>query len=178
MYEDDGVSTKYKNGYYLITEIDYNYLPNNYTLIIRSVEGKSGIAPDRRNYKIRFRNTKFADDVVAYFDTSKIEVTKKYVDDNDFVVELENISTVGQLTINCKGADIEIDAVRVINDDLDIILSDLQIETKLKEKIAAILFSDDSIKDKRMKITKLKKDNLDGSFIKLFKMILDYTSEL
>ena len=178
MYEDDGVSTKYKNGYYLITEIDYNYLPNNYTLIIRSVEGKSGIAPDRRNYKIRFRNTKFADDVVAYFDTNRIEVTKKYVDDNDFVVELENISTVGQLTINCKGADIEIDAVRVINDDLDIILSDLQIETKLKEKIAAILFSDDSIKDKRMKITKLKKDNLDGSFIKLFKMIIDYTSEL
>ncbi len=178
MYEDDGVSLKYQNGYYLITEIDYNYMPNNYTLIIRSVEGKSGIAPDRRNYKIRFRNTKYAEDVVAYYDTTQIEIAKKYIDDNDFVVELNNISTIGQLTINCKGADIEIDAVRVINDDLDYILSDLQIETKLKEKIAAILFSEDSIKDKRMKITKLKKENLDGSFIKLFKMIIDYTSEL
>ena len=178
MYEDDGVSLKYQNGYYLITEIDYNYMPNNYTLIIRSVEGKSGIAPDRRNYKIRFRNTKFAEEVVAYYDTTKIEITKKYIEDNDFIVEIDNVSTIGQLTINCKGADIEIDAVRVINDDLDYILSDLQIETKLKEKIAAILFSDDSIKDKRMKITKLKKENLDGSFIKLFKMIIDYTSEL
>jgi alpha-glucosidase (family GH31 glycosyl hydrolase) len=178
MYEDDGVSLKYQNGFYLITEIDYNYMPNNYTLILRSVEGKSGIAPDRRNYKIRFRNTRYAEDVNAYFDTTPIEVSKKYIDDNDFVVELENVSTVGQLTINCKGQDIEIDAVRVINEDLDIILSDLQIETKLKEKIAEILFSDDSTKDKRMKITKLKKYNLDKSFIKLFKMIIDYTSEL
>ncbi len=178
MYEDDGVSLKYQNGFYLITEIDYNYMPNNYTLILRSVEGKSGIAPDTRNYKIRFRNTKYAEDVNAYFDTTPIEISKKYIDDNDFVVELENVSTVGQLTINCKGQDIEIDAVRVINEDLDIILSDLQIETKLKEKIAEILFSDDSTKDKRMKITKLKKYNLDKSFIKLFKMIIDYTSEL
>ena len=178
MYEDDGVSLKYQNGFYLITEIDYNYMPNNYTLILRSVEGKSGIAPDKRNYKIRFRNTKYAEDVVAYFDTTPINITNKYVDDNDFVVELNDVGTVGQLTINCKGADIEIDAVRVINEDLDIILSDLQIETTLKEKIAEILFSDDSTKDKRMKITKLKKFNLDKSIIKLFKMIIDYTSEL
>ena len=178
LYEDDGVSLKYKDGYYLITEIDYNYMPNNYTLIIRSVEGKSGIVPDKRNYKIRFRNTKYAEDVVAYFDTARIEITDKYIDDNDFIVEINDVGTVGQLTINCKGQDIEIDAVRVINDDLDIILSDLQIETKLKEKIAEILFSNESTKDKRMKITRLKKYNLDRSFIKLFKMIIDYTSEL
>jgi hypothetical protein len=178
MYEDDGVSLKYQNGFYLITEIDYNYMPNNYTLIIRSVEGKSGIVPDKRNYKIRFRNTKFAEDVVAYFDTAKIEITDKYIDDNDFIVEINDVSTVGQLTINCKGQDIEIDAVRVINEDLDIIISDLKIQTELKEKIAAILFSDDSAKDKRMKITRLKKYNLDRTFIKMFKMIIDYTSEL
>ena len=178
LYEDDGVSLKYKDGYYLITEIDYNYMPNNYTLIIRSVEGKSGIVPDKRNYKIRFRNTKYAEDVVAYFDTAKIEISNKYIDDNDFIVEINDVSTVGQLTINCKGQDIEIDAVRVINEDLDYIISDLQIETVLKEKIAEILFSNDSTKDKRMKITRLKKYNLDKSFIKLFKMIIDYTSEL
>ena len=178
MYEDDGTSLKYQDGYYLITEIDYNYMPNNYTLIIRSVEGKSGIVPEKRNYKIRFRNTKHADEVMAYFDKDPFEVKNTYIDDNDFIVELENVPTVGQLTIYCKGEDIEIDAVRVINDDLDIILSDLQIETKLKEEIAAILFSDASIKDKRMAITKLRKHNLDGSFIRLFKKIIEYTSEL
>ena len=178
MYEDDGVSLKYKDGYYLITEIDYNYMPNNYTLIIRSVEGKSGIVADKRNYKIRFRNTKRADDVMVYLNKDKFEVKSTYIDDNDFIVELENVPTVGQLTIYCKGEDIEIDAVRVINDDLDIILSDLQIETNLKEEIAKIIFSDASTKDKRMMITKLRKKNLDGSFIRLFKKIIDYTSEL
>lgn len=178
MYEDDGISSLYKEGFYLITEIDYNYLPNNYTLIIRSVEGKSGIVPDKRNYKIRFRNTKKADDVIVYFDSAQIQASRTYNDDNDFVVEVDNISTVGQLTINCKGKDIEIDAARVLNEDIDLILSDLQIETLLKEKIANILFSDDSYRDKTLKIRKLKKYNLDGSFIKLFLKLLEYLEEI
>lgn len=178
MYEDDGISSLYKEGFYLITEIDYNYLPNNYTLIIRSVEGKSGIVPDRRNYKVRFRNTKHAEDVVAYFDTTPISVQRSYIENNDFIVEINDVSTVGQLTINCKGKDIEIDAVRVINEDIDSILSDLQIETVLKEKIADILFSSEDIKDKRIKIRKLKRYNLDKSFIKLFLKLLEYVNEI
>ena len=179
LYEDDGISSLYKEGFFLITEIDYNYLPNNYTLIIRSVEGKTGIVPDKRNYKIRFRNTKYSDDVVVYFDSTQIEISNKYVEDNDFIVEINNVSTVGQLTINCKGKDIEIDAVHVINEDVDEILSDLQIETTLKEKIAEILFNKDySYRDKRMKIIKLKKQNLDKSFINLFKKILEYIQDV
>lgn len=179
LYEDDGISSLYKEGFYLITEIDYNYLPNNYTLIIRSVEGKTGIVPDKRNYKIRFRNTKYSDDVVVYFDSTQIEVKNKYTEENDFIVELENISTVGQLTINCKGKDIEIDAVHVVNEDVDEILSDLQIETKLKEKIAEILFNDKyTYREKRMLIMKLKKYNLDKSFINLFKKILEYIQDI
>ena len=178
LYEDDGISSLYKEGFFLITEIDYNYLPNNYTLIIRSVEGKSGIVPDKRNYKIRFRNTKKAEDVIVYFDSAQIQATRTYNDNNDFIVEIENISTVGQLTINCKGKDIEIDAVRVLNEDIDEILSDLQIETALKEKIAAILFGSDSFNEKSLKIRKLKKYNLDGSFIKLFIKLLEYLEEI
>ena len=179
MYEDDGISSLYDEGYYLITEIDYNYLQNNYTLIIRSIEGKTGIVPEKRNYKIRFRNTKYAEDVIVYFDSNKIEVSNKYVDDNDFIVEVENVSTVGQLTINCKGKDIEIDAVHVINEDIDDILSDLQVETTLKEKISSILFDDKmSYKEKSMQIRKLKRYNLDKSFINLFKKLLEYIQEV
>ena len=178
MYEDDGISSLYKEGYYLITEIDYNYLPNNYTLIIRPVEGKTGIVPEKRNYKIRFRNTKYSEDVIVYMDSSQIQVTNKYVEDNDFIVEVNGVSTLGQLTINCKGKDIEIDAVHVVNEDIDEILSDLQIETAMKEKIAEILFSDDSYKSKRLKIRKLKKHNLDKSFIELFQKLLDYIQEI
>lgn len=178
LYEDDGISSLYKEGFYLITEIDYNYLPNNYTLIIRSIEGKRGIVPDKRNYKIRFRNTKFAEDVIVYFDSTQIQVSNKYIENNDFIVEINNVNSVGQLTINCKGKDIEIDAVRVINEDIDAIISDLQIETTIKEKIAEILFSDEPIKNKRIKITKLKKYNLDKSFVKLFLKLLEYVQEL
>ncbi len=174
MYEDDGISSLHKEGFYLITEVDYNYLPNNYTLIIRSVEGKSGIVPDRRNYKIRFRNTKYTDDVDVYFNSDKIEIKNKYVSKNDFILEIENVATVGQLTVNCKGNDIEIDAVMVLNDDIDNILLDLQLPTELKEEIADIIFSDDEYKIKRLNIRKLKKKNLDKSFIKLFLKLIDY----
>ena len=62
LYEDDGLSDLYRKGYYLLTKINYNYLPNNYTVIVKAIEGKAGIVPDKRNYEIRFRNTKHADE--------------------------------------------------------------------------------------------------------------------
>ena len=173
LYEDDGVSSMYKQGYFLKTMIDYNYLPNNYTLIIRSMEGKSGIVPATRNYKIRFRNTKLASDVIVRFDSNVIE-SKSYVDDTDFIVEVPNVPTFGQLTINCKGNDIEIDAIRLINEDIDEILSDLQIETVLKEEIAKVIFSDAPINKKRISIRKLKRKGLDKSFVTLFLKLLEY----
>lgn len=177
MYEDDGMTKSYKDGAYLKTSLDYNYMPNNYTLIIRSVDGKAGIVPEYRNYKIRFRNTKRASDVVVYFNNSMIEATS-YVDDTDFVVELKHIPSIGQLTINCKGNDIEIDAIRLINDDIDSILLDLQINTVLKEKISAIMFSNLAIKRKRIEIRKLNKLGLTKEHIKLFLKLLEYIEQI
>lgn len=176
LYEDDGITSLYKEGYYLKTSIDYNYLRNNYTVIIRSIDGKSGIVPDKRNYKMVFRNTKQADDVTAYFNEQKIDVNA-YVDGNDFVVEVMNCPTIGQLTINCRGKDIEIDAVRLINDDVDSILVDLQINTYLKEDIAAIMFGNLTISKKRIAIRKLKKKGLSKEYISLFLKLLEYISE-
>ena len=173
LYEDDGTSLMYKQGFFLKTMIDYNYLPNNYTLIIRSTEGKSGIVPNNRNYKIRFRNTKLATDVIVRFDAHEIEFNT-YKDGTDFIVEVKDVPTLGQLTINCKGNDIEIDAVRLINEDIDDILSDLQIETTLKEENTKIIFSDLPINKKRIAIRKLKRKNLDKSFVTLFLKLLEY----
>lgn len=178
LYEDDGVTNLYKDGYMLNTSIEYNYLANNYTLIIRPVDGKSGIICDFRNYKIRFRNTKQADDVIVYVDAEKINDVNTYTSDTDFIVELNNIKTTSQLTINCKGKDIEIDAVRLINEDISSILMDLEIKTYLKEKIDAILFSDLSIKRKRIEIRKLRSSGLDKKFIKMFIKLLEYISEI
>lgn len=178
LYEDDGYSSLYEEGYYILTTIDYNYLANNYTVIIRPIEGKSGIIPSVRNYKVRFRNTREADDVIVYIDKEPVDY-ESYVEDNDFVVEVKKVKTISQLTINCKGKDIEIDAVRVINEDIDEIISDLEIETRLKERIASIMFDEKlDIKKKRIQIRKLKKEGLKPLFIRMFIKLLEYASEV
>ena len=173
LYEDDGVSDLYKKDFYLLTQIDYNYMPNNYTVIMRAVEGKSGIVPEKRNYKFVFRNTKKANDVIVYFNDTQIE-SRSYVKDNDFIVEVKDVSTIGQLTLNCKGKNIEISADRIINEDIQSIIADLQIETRLKELIDDILFGDLPIKKKRIEIRKLANKGLEKKFIKLFLKLLEY----
>ena len=177
LYEDDGMTRLHEKGYYITSAIDYNYLQNNFTVIIRPTEGKSGIIPEFRDYRIRFRNTRKADEVVVYLD-KEIYTSNSYVDDADFVVEVKHVSTTSQLSINCKGKDIEIDAVRFIHEDIDSIISDLAIKTTLKEMIANIIFSDMEMNKKRIAIRKLKKSGLDPKFISMFMRLLEYASEI
>ena len=158
---------------HLITQIDYNYLPSNYTVIIRTLEGKRGVVSDYRDYTIRFRNTKKANEVICYFNDQQIK-TESYIDSGSFVVEIKNVPSIGQVTLNCKGKDIEIDAMRFINDDIDSILLDLPINTVLKEQISKIMFSNNAIKKKRIEIRKLRKYNLGKEYIKLFLKLLEY----
>ena len=175
LYEDDGLSNLYKKGFYLLTKIEYNYMPSNYTVIIRALEGKSGIVPEYRNYKLVFRNAKQATDIVVYNNKQQIDC-KSYVSGPDFIVEIENIKSINQLTVNCKGKDIEFDPTRLINDDIEGILGDLQIETTMKEKIDEIIFSDLPIKKKRIAIRKLGNKGLERKFVKLFLRLLEYIS--
>ncbi len=177
LYEDDGVTALYREGYFLKTSIDYNYLRDNYTVVIRSIDGKSGIVPDKRNYKMIFRNTKKPNEVLTYFNAEKLPF-EAYIDGNDFVVELKDVPTIGQVTINCKGKDIEIDAARLINDEVDSILMDLKIDTYMKEDIAAIMFGSEPISKKRIAIRKLKKKGLSKEYIGLFLKLLEYLSEV
>ena len=152
-------------------------MPSNYSVVIRSVKGKSGIVPDKRNYKIIFRNTKRTDDVTAYMNETSLSL-KTYVDGPNFVVEIKDVPTVGQLSISCKGKDIEIDALRLINEDIERIISDLQISTEMKEKIDAILFGSEPIKKKRIAIRKLSRQGLDKKFVKMFLKLLEYIGEI
>lgn len=177
LYEDDGYSNLYDDGYYLLTRIDYNYMSNNYTLIIRPLEGKTGIVPATRDYRIRFRNTREANDVIVYIDNEKI-TSESYVDDTDFIVEIKDVPTTKQLTINCKGKDIEIDAIRLVNEDLDSIISDLPIKTNLKAMIGDIVFSDLTIEKKRIEIRKLQRVGLDKTFVRMFEKLLEYVAQI
>ncbi len=177
LYEDDGITELNTEGYFLKTSIDYNYLRSNYTVIIRSVEGKSGIVPAKRNYKIVFRNTKEAENVKVLFGSKEIKFEKN-VDGADFVLYINDVPTVGQLTINCQGKDIEIDAVRLINDDIDSIITDLQIGTYLKEDIFKIMFSEETVNKKRIEIRKLRRKGLSREYMNLFLKLLEYIDEV
>jgi hypothetical protein len=99
-------------------------------------------------------------------------------DDTDFIVEVPDVPTTKQLTINCKGKDIEIDAVRLINEDIDSIISDLQIKTLLKEQIGRIMFSNLSIERKRLEIRKMQKRGLDKVFVNMFMKLLEYVAQI
>ncbi len=178
LYEDDGLTNKYKDGNYAITSIEYNYLENNYTLIIHNIEGNPKLLFETRNYKIRFRNTKQATNVKVYSNDQEIPFVS-YVMDTDFVIEIKDFNTSTQLMINCQGTDIEIDALMLLDNDIDSILSDLKVPTKLKDTIAAILYNKDtSINKKRIEIKKLKKKGLDKRSIKVFIRLIEYMREV
>lgn len=178
LYEDDGETSLYKDGYFLKTVINSQYTKNSYKVIIQSIEGKRGIVPDTRDYKIRFRNTKMFEEVKAYFNDQLIEDVNFYIEDNDSIVEVKNMPTIGKIMLECRGKDVEIDAVRLINEDINSILMDLQIETYLKEKIAEIIFSDLPINRKRIGIRKLKRQGLDRTYMKLFLKLLEYIEQI
>lgn len=180
LYEDDGVSDLYLQGYSITTLIEYNYLPNNYTVIVRPIEGKTGIIPAKRNYIFRFRNTRESSDVQAYIKSAKAAV-KTSVDGTDFIVEVRDVPTTEQLTVNCKGKDIEIDAIRIVLDDIEEIISDLPILTEQKELVYNLLTDKNMVKDKkRIELHKLSKGKnaFDKKYIQLFLQLLEYMDQV
>ncbi|MGM9877356.1 MAG: TIM-barrel domain-containing protein [Bacilli bacterium] len=177
LYEDDGYTQKYKDGYSFTTEINYYYKENDFSVSLEPFEGKPGVIPEKRNYVIRFRNTKFTDQVQVFCDEINVPY-RRYIEDNDFVIEFDNIPTSSKVFVYCKGKDIEIDASRLINEDLESIISDLMIPTELKIEIDKIIFSDMSIKDKRISIRKLRRKGLSSIFIKMFLRLFEYIQEV
>ena len=105
-------------------------------------------------------------------------VPKTYVEGPNFIVEVTNVRTISQLTINCKGKDIEIDAVKIIDEDIEAILNDLNIKTYLKDEIDSILFSNAPISKKRIMLRKLRSKGLDYKTLRLFLKLLEHLKQL
>ena len=119
----------------------------------------------------------FTSDVQVFENENSVPY-ESYVDENDFVVEFKDVSTEAKVFIYCKGKDIEIDAARAINEDLEGIINDLSITTELKIRLDNILFSDLPIKDKRIEIRKLKSKGLSSIFVRMFMKLLEYIAEV
>ena len=175
IYEDDGIKTNETN--YAKTIIDYNYMQNNYTVIIREEVTDANLIPSIRSFKIKFRNTRLPNDVTIYLGQDKLEKFESYLDENDYVIEINNVNAYKQITINCKGQDIEIDSTRIVNQDIDSIISGLKIKTSLKEEVNLIMFSELDNKHKRIEIRKLKRKGLEPKYINVFLKLLEYLEE-
>lgn len=173
LYEDDGLTYAYQNGKYAITEIDYNYRASNYTIITRIIEGDKNVVPKKRTFRIIFRNTKKADNVVVYENDKEIPYETE-ITETDFIVIVKDFDTKHQLVVNCYGNDIEIDALKLIKDDIESILYDLKINAKLKDNIADVIFSSESLRKKRIAVKRLKKKGLDSRNIKIFLKLIEY----
>ena len=149
-----------------------------YSLSIKPIDGKTTVIPSKRDYKINFRNTKVPELIDVFVNKDKLsDNIKTYEEDNNFIIEVLDVDTTKELVINCKGKDIEIDAVRVINDDVKSILLDLKINVYLKEEISDIMFSNQSISKKRIAIRKLRGKGLSRAYTNLFLKLLEYISE-
>ena len=140
-------------------------------------EGKSGIIPPKRDYKIRFRNTIHANKVTVKSMNDELE-HKEYVSDNDFIVEIAGVPTTKQLTVVIEGKNLPIEATRFVNEEIDDIISDLPITTDQKIKVADILFSAEEIRKKRINVRRMKNTGLNQTFIKMFLKLLEYMAEL
>ena len=173
LYEDDGISNNFKNGSFSIIEFNFIYQKNHYELSIKNTINP-GMLPLTRNYRIRFKNTKYPNNINIINGNQPI-IGNYYLEKNDLILELKNISTNSDLIIEClDDGTIENSTMRLINDDIKGILEDLEIATTLKDKIDTILFSNLSIKKKRIAIRKLKRANLEPKFIKMFLNLLEY----
>ena len=134
--------------------------------------------PPQREYRLRFRNTKAPDRIIIDIDGEVVNDFEAFTEEKDFIVVVPNVDTKKKLTINCIGSNMEIAALRIINEDVNEIISDLKIETLLKERIAAIMLSDMPMNKKRIGIRKLKSTGLDPIFIKMFIKLLEYIEEI
>lgn len=171
LYEDDGVSNNFKNGSFSFIDFGYTYAKEKVELSIVP-NGNLGLVPDIRNYKIRFRNTNSASIVVS--DGANNVAATALIEGNDLIINIPQVSSGKKLIITCTGDNLENSTIRLINDDIKSILEDLEIETLLKEKIDSILFSDLTIRKKRIEIRKLKRKGLEPKFVKMFINLLEY----
>lgn len=177
IYEDDGNTKNYQNGDYAITNVNYIYSPNQYRVSIKPHEGKFNVVPAKRTYTLRFKNTTNIKVINVVVDNQKFATTN-YYDRNDLVIKLIDIIPTASINVEISGENIEVPVLRVINDEVESIINDLLIDTRIKEKISEIIFSNEIIKKKRIQIRKLRSLGLDARHMNIFLKLLEYVDTI
>lgn len=170
LYEDDGISLNTDKNF-LITKMNLDKTEYGYKFTIARKDGNMNLP--NRNYLLRFRNMKSPDKVIVKYQNQAI--TNNYsIEKNDFLVKIDDFNVYEKIEVNIFGSNIEIETISVINEEIQGILDDLEINTILKEKIDAIIFSDLPVNKKRIQLRKLKKSGLEPKFINMFIGLLEF----
>ena len=126
-----------------------------------------------RNYLLRFRNMKNPDQIIINYQNKKT-VSNYYIEKNDLMIRLNDINVYEPIEVSIIGNNLEIETISVINEEIEGIIDDLEINTILKEKIDDIIFSELTVKKKRIGLRKLKKQGLEPKFINMFIGLLEF----
>lgn len=172
LYEDDGISYDYETANYAITNIKYTYTEDCYQLSIEP-SNNIGILPSLRNYYIKFKNTRKENITVR---KDNIDIQFEYLEKkSDLILIIKNVGRSEKLNITLTGKNLESSPIQVINDDIKKLLISMKLETELKDEIDKILFSNETIKDKKKKIKKLR---IEPKFKNLFIGLLNYIKKV
>ena len=170
LYEDDGLSLN-PNQNYLLTKMNLDKFENGYIFTITHKEGRMEL--ENRNYVLRFRNMKNPEKILVQCNQQEISHNSE-TEKKDLIVTIDNVNVYSKLEIQIIGNNLEIEIENVINEEIQGILYDLEVDTILKNKIDSIIFSDLSIKKKRIALRKLRKDKLEPKYINMFIGLLDF----
>ena len=92
LYEDDGRTTAFEKGVYVVTALDASLKDDVQRFVITPGEDKNHILPERREFYLKFRDIVDAD---IYVDGNKVDFNKDgiclNVSDREVVIEAKNM---------------------------------------------------------------------------------------
>ena len=100
LYEDDGETMNYQNGAFAETEFEVTESEENVIFTINPAEGDISVIPEKRTYRLSFKDITTAENIVATLNGKDIEI--KTAKTNGTIEVSAEITSADKLTITLK----------------------------------------------------------------------------
>lgn len=171
LYEDDGNTSDYLKGKYLKTSFQYIYKEKEYEFIVEPVEGTNEVVPTKRNYQIRFKNM-FNPSFISVLVKNKELEYSYFREKFDFILTINNVSTLEKINISLKGDKLEISNPVDLKTKYQDLIGDLMIPTDYKETVESIFLSSDPLGIKLDNLNMSKPQGLSNDDYKIVEDVL------
>ncbi len=102
MYEDDGETNAYKDGHFAKTQYKVKENADNLEFAIEPVNGDTEVVPEKRTYKLSFKDITSADAIEVTVNARAKKYTQS-IADGAVTVTVEGIKPKDKLTVNLNG---------------------------------------------------------------------------